>query len=118
MNAAKVAASMVLADRPRQALSSMKVTIIGRCRSNNEWLTLVSFCSLAASNLGQGSCIPTEVEVLYHRTVTSREVQNQCGLAYPINNGNLLHTYLHALGFCIKRGEEQLAAPLASLTGI
>lgn len=58
MNAAKVAASMVLADRPRQALLSMKVTIIGRCRSNNEWLTLVSFCSLAASNLGQGTVYP------------------------------------------------------------
>lgn len=85
--------------------------LLGLCRSNNEWLTLISYCSLAASNLGHGSCVPTEV--LYHRTVTSSEVQNRFGLAYPTNNGNLL-----VLGFRIKRGEEQLAAPLASLTDI
>lgn len=88
MNAEKVAASMVSLDRLHKAFRQLK--LLGLCRLNNEWLTLISSCSLAASNLGHGSCVPTEV--LYHRTVTSKEVQNRFGLAYSANNGNLLST--------------------------
>lgn len=114
MNAGKLAASMVSL-RPTSNKAVRQRRLPGLCRLNNR-----NDCR--RFRLALWPRVPQVVEICAHRHIAvSQNSQKQKKSKFDLVWRVLLITAvycLHDLGFRIKHEEEQLAAPLASLTDI